>query len=83
MDDACAYYTGGGNPGCRLNLYIAPGRVILGLGTGYTGRDTMGLPKRLQGEAPQCLKEIVQAETQALCEKRRDDYITGLRARGP
>ena len=23
---------------------IAPGRVILGLGTGYTGRNTMGLP---------------------------------------
>ena len=24
--------------------YLAPGRVILGLGTGYTGRNTMGLP---------------------------------------
>jgi 5,10-methylenetetrahydromethanopterin reductase len=23
---------------------LAPGRVILGLGTGYTGRNTMGLP---------------------------------------
>ena len=23
---------------------IAPGRVIVGLGTGYTGRNTMGLP---------------------------------------
>ena len=23
---------------------LAPGRVILGLGTGYTGRNTMGMP---------------------------------------
>jgi alkanesulfonate monooxygenase SsuD/methylene tetrahydromethanopterin reductase-like flavin-dependent oxidoreductase (luciferase family) len=24
---------------------LAPGRVILAMGTGYTGRNTMGLPK--------------------------------------
>ncbi len=40
------------------------------------------LPKPLQGEARQRLKEIVQAETQALCEQRRDDYVTELRAMG-
>ncbi len=40
------------------------------------------LPKRLQGEARRRLKEIVQAETQALCEQRRDDYVTELRAMG-
>ena len=40
------------------------------------------LPKRLQGEARRRLKEIVQAETQALCEQRRDDYVTELRALG-
>ena len=38
------------------------------------------LPKRLQAEARRRLKEIVQAETQALCEQRRDDYVTELRA---
>ena len=40
------------------------------------------LPKRLQGEARRRLKEIVQAETQALCEQRRDDCVTELRAIG-
>ncbi len=40
------------------------------------------LPKRLQGEARRRLKEIVQAETQALCEQRRDGYVAELRARG-
>ena len=38
------------------------------------------LPKRLQGEARPRLNEMVQAETQALCERRRDDYVTELRA---
>ncbi len=31
------------------------------------------LPKRLQAEARGRLREMVQAETQALCEERRDD----------
>ena len=38
------------------------------------------LPKRLQGEARPRLNEMVQAETQSLCEQRRDDYVTELRA---
>ena len=40
------------------------------------------LPKRLQAQARGRLREMSQSETQALCEERRDDYITELRALG-
>lgn len=40
------------------------------------------LPKRLQVEARRRLKEMAQAETLALCEQRRDDYVTELYSLG-
>lgn len=40
------------------------------------------LPKRLQAEARRRLREMWESETQALCEERRDDYVTELRSLG-
>ena len=40
------------------------------------------LPKRLQAEARGRLREIAEAETQTLCEERRDGYVAELRSMG-
>jgi len=40
------------------------------------------LPKRLQAEARGRLREMTEAETQALCEERRDGYVAELRSMG-
>ena len=38
------------------------------------------LPKRLQAEVRGRLREMAEAETQALCEERRDGYVAELRS---
>lgn len=40
------------------------------------------LPKRLQAEARQRLREMAESETQELCEERRDNYVAELRSLG-
>jgi len=40
------------------------------------------LPQRLQAEARRRLREMAEAETQALGEERRDDYVAELRSLG-
>ncbi|HZA24326.1 MAG TPA: IS256 family transposase [Dehalococcoidia bacterium] len=40
------------------------------------------LPKRLQAEARRRLREMAESETQALCEERRDGYVSELRSLG-
>jgi putative transposase len=40
------------------------------------------LPKRLQPEARRRLREMAEAETQELCQERRDNYVAELRSLG-
>jgi transposase-like protein len=40
------------------------------------------LPKRLQAEARQRLREMAESETQELCEERRDNYVAELHSLG-
>ena len=57
---------------------IAPGRVIVGLGTGYTGRNTMGLPAlRLQEFADYArqVKGLLSGEDVLFREGTRDRWI--------
>ena len=57
---------------------IAPGRVIVGLGTGYTGRNTMGLPalslKEFEDYALQ-IKGLLAGEDVLFREGRRERWI--------
>ena len=57
---------------------IAPGRVILGLGTGYTGRNTMGLPaltmKQFEEYALQ-VKGLLAGEDVLFREGQRERWI--------
>ena len=57
---------------------IAPGRVILGLGTGYTGRNTMGLPALRMNEFEEYalqVKALLNGEDALLREGSRERWI--------
>ena len=57
---------------------IAPGRVIIGMGTGYTGRNTMGLPAlslRDFEEYARQVKGLLAGEDVLLREGRRERWI--------
>ena len=57
---------------------IAPGRVILGLGTGYTGRNTMGLPALKMSEFEEYalqVKALLNGEDALLREGSRERWI--------
>ncbi|MAF54172.1 MAG: LLM class flavin-dependent oxidoreductase [SAR202 cluster bacterium] len=57
---------------------IAPGRVILGLGTGYTGRNTMGLPALSMNhfeEYTRQVKGLLAGEDVLLREGNRERWI--------
>ena len=58
--------------------YLAPGRVVLGLGTGYTGRNTMGLPavtvKEFR-EHTQQVRGLLQGEEVLIREGERERWI--------
>jgi 5,10-methylenetetrahydromethanopterin reductase len=67
---------------------LAPGRVILGLGTGFTGRNTMGLPALPVGalvEYAQQVRALLAGEDVLFREGRRERWIRLLhpaRSRG-
>ena len=57
---------------------IAPGRVIVGLGTGYTGRNTMGLPALRMDEFEEYalqVKALLNGEDALLREGSRERWI--------
>lgn len=57
---------------------IAPGRVIVGLGTGYTGRNTMGLPAITMGqfeEYARQVKGLLAGEDVLFRESERERWI--------
>ena len=57
---------------------IAPGRVIVGLGTGYTGRNTMGLPALRMNEFEEYalqVKGLLNGEDVLLREGSRERWI--------
>jgi len=64
---------------------LAPGRVILGLGTGFTGRNTMGLPAlpvaALERYAEQ-VRGLLAGEDVLLREGKRERWIRLLHPRG-
>ncbi len=58
--------------------YLAPGRVILGLGTGYTGRNTMGLPAVPAAEFreyTQQVRGLLQGDEVLIREGTRERWI--------
>lgn len=58
--------------------HLAPGRVILGLGTGYTGRNTMGLPAVPAAEFreyTQQVRGLLQGEEVLIREGERERWI--------
>ena len=58
--------------------YLAPGRVILGLGTGYTGRNTMGLPAVPAAEFreyTQQVRGLLQGDEVLIREGARERWI--------
>ncbi len=58
--------------------YLAPGRVVLGLGTGYTGRNTMGLPAvpvAAFREYTQQVRGLLQGEEVLIREGERERWI--------
>lgn len=63
--------------------YLAPGRVILGLGTGFTGRNTMGLPAvpvRQLKEYVRQVRGLLDGEDVLFREGERERWIRLLHA---
>ena len=64
---------------------IAPGRVIVGLGTGYTGRNTMGLPALTMNqfeEYARQVKGLLAEEDVLLREGSRERWIRLIHSKG-